>query len=413
MIGFVQTVRMALSALIRNRSRSLLTMLGVVIGVAAVIVTVAIGTGAKTSVADQINGLGSNLVVVIPGSVQSGGARTGTGGASTLTAQDGLAIAKLPGVQAVSPAVNVRTQLIAHAQNWQTTVTGVAPTYTAVRAWDAASGRFFTQSETDESAKVAVLGQTVVQQLFAGSDPVGQTVIIKNVPFTVIGTLHAKGQSGAGQDQDDIVLIPYTSALERLTGGTTIGTLMVSAVDAAHIDAVQSEITGTLEQRHGIVAGQPDDFSVRNLADIAAAASATASILGLLLAAVAAVSLLVGGIGIMNIMLVSVTERTREIGLRVAVGARGAAILRQFLIEAVVLSTGGGAIGVVLGVLGAGAIALFAHWPAAMPLPRSAWRSRSRRRSASSSATGRRAKRPRSIRSARCASSDRVRALEP
>jgi putative ABC transport system permease protein len=345
-------------------------MLGVVIGVAAVIVTVAIGTGAKTSVADQINGLGSNLVVVIPGSVQSGGARTGTGGASTLTAQDGLAIAKLPGVQAVSPAVNVRTQLIANGQNWQTTVTGVAPTYTTVRAWDVVGGRFFTQTESDESAKVAVLGQTVVQQLFPrGSDPVGQTVMVKNVPFTVIGTLSAKGQSGAGQDQDDTVLIPYTSALERLTGGTTIGTLMVSAVDAAHIDSVQSEITGTLEQRHGIVGGQPDDFSVRNLADIAAAASATASILGLLLAAVAAVSLLVGGIGIMNIMLVSVTERTREIGLRVAVGARGAAILRQFLIEAVVLSTGGGALGVVLGVLGAGAIALFAHWPAAVPLP--------------------------------------------
>ncbi len=369
MIGFVQTIRMALSALIRNRSRSLLTMLGVVIGVAAVIVTVAIGTGAKTSVADQINGLGSNLVVVIPGSVQTGGARTGTGGASTLTAQDGLAIAKLPGVSAVSPAVNVRTQLVAGSQNWQTTVTGVAPTYTAVRAWDVASGRFFTQAETDGSAKVAVLGQTVVQQLFAGSDPVGRTVLVKGVPFTVIGTLAAKGQSGAGQDQDDTVLMPYTSALERLTGGTTIGTLMVSAVDAAHIDPVQAEITGTLEQRHAIVAGQPDDFSVRNLADIAAAASATASILGLLLAAVAAVSLLVGGIGIMNIMLVSVTERTREIGLRVAVGARGAAILRQFLIEAVVLSTGGGAIGVVLGVLGSAAIALFAHWPAAVPLP--------------------------------------------
>jgi putative ABC transport system permease protein len=370
MIGFVQTVRMALQALVRNRSRSLLTMLGVVIGVAAVIVTVAIGTGAKTSVADQINGLGYNLVVVIPGSVQSGGAKTGTGGASTLTAQDGLAIAKLPGVQAVSPAVNVRTQLVAGDQNWQTTVTGVAPTYTTVRAWNTVSGRFFTQSETDGSAKVAVLGQTVVQQLFpSDADPVGQTVMVKSVPFTVIGTLSAKGQSGAGQDQDDTVLIPYTSALERLTGGTTIGTLMVSAVDAAHIDPVQTEITGTLEQRHGIVAGQPDDFSVRNLADIAAAASATASILGLLLAAVAAVSLLVGGIGIMNIMLVSVTERTREIGLRVAVGARGAAILRQFLIEAVVLSTGGGALGVVLGVLGAGAIAMFAHWPAAVPLP--------------------------------------------
>jgi putative ABC transport system permease protein len=368
MISLMQTLRLALTALIRNKSRSLLTMLGVVIGVAAVIVTVAIGTGAKSSVADQINGLGSNLVVVLPGSVQTAGARSGSGGASTLTVADGLAIAKLPGVASVSPAVNVRTQLVAGGQNWQTQATGVAPSYTFVRSWGTSSGRFFTQAETQEAAKVAVLGQTVVQQLFGRGDPVGHTVLIRGVPFTVIGTLTAKGQSSAGQDQDDTVLIPYTSALQRLTGGTTIGTLMVSAADAAHIEGVQSEITALLEQRHRIVAGQPDDFSVRNLADIASAASATASILGLLLAAVAAVSLIVGGIGIMNIMLVSVTERTREIGLRVALGARGAAILRQFLIEAVVLSTGGGAIGVVLGVAGAAAIALFAHWPASVPL---------------------------------------------
>ena len=367
MISFVQTLRLALQALIRNRSRSLLTMLGVVIGVAAVIVTVAIGTGAKTSVANQINSLGSNLIVVIPGSVQTSGARTGNGGASTLTVQDGLAIAKLQGVSAVSPAVNVRAQLVANGQNWQTQVTGVAPTYTTVRSWDVSNGRFFTQTETDEAAKVAVLGQTVVKQLFPdGSDPVGRGVVIRNVPFTVIGTMSAKGQSGAGQDQDDTVLIPYTSALERLTGGTTIGQLMVSAVDGDHIDSVQSQITGLHEQRHAIVAGQPDDFQVRNLQDIAQAASATASILGLLLAAVAAVSLVVGGIGIMNIMLVSVTERTREIGLRVALGARGAAILRQFLIEAVVLSTGGGALGVLIGVAGAAGVAMFAHWPASV-----------------------------------------------
>jgi putative ABC transport system permease protein len=368
MISLTQTMRLALTALIRNKSRSLLTMLGVVIGVAAVIVTVAIGTGAKSSVADQINGLGSNLIVVIPGSVQTSGAKSGSGGASTLTPADGLAIAKLPGVAGVSPVVNIRTQLVANGQNWQTTVSGVAPSYPFVRSWPTASGRFFSQAETDGTAKVAVLGQTVVQQLFAGSDPVGRTVIIKAVPFTVIGTLSAKGQSGAGQDQDDTVLIPYTSAMQRLTGGTTVGTLMVSAVDAQHIDSGQNEITALLEQRHRIVAGQPDDFSVRNLADIAQAASATASTLGVLLAAVAAVSLIVGGIGIMNIMLVSVTERTREIGLRVALGARSAAILRQFLIEAVVLSTGGGALGVVLGVVGSASIALFAHWPATVPL---------------------------------------------
>jgi putative ABC transport system permease protein len=369
MIGFVQTLRLALVALVRNRSRSLLTMLGVVIGVAAVIVTVAIGTGAKDSVAAQINGLGSNLVVVIPGSVQTTGAKTGTGGASTLTAADGLAIAQLPGVAAVSPVASVRTQLVANGQNWQTTVTGVAPSYTYVRSWPMAEGRFFSQGETDDTAKVAVLGQTVVQQLFPnGTDPVGTTVLVKGVPFTIIGTLSEKGQSGAGQDQDDTVLIPYTSALERLTGSTTVGSLMISATSAATIAPVQSEITSLLEQRHGIVAGAPDDFSVRNLADIAQAASSTASILALLLASVAAVSLLVGGIGIMNIMLVSVTERTREIGLRVALGARAASILRQFLIEAVVLSTGGGAIGVVLGIAGATAIAVFAHWAASVSI---------------------------------------------
>ncbi|HWT05258.1 MAG TPA: ABC transporter permease, partial [Xanthomonadales bacterium] len=246
MIGLMQTLRLALTALVRNKSRSLLTMLGVVIGVAAVIVTVAIGTGAKSSVADQINGLGSNLVVVLPGSVQTAGARSGSGGASTLTVADGLAIAKLPGVAAVSPAVNVRTQLVAGGQNWQTQATGVAPSYTFVRTWGTSSGRFFTQAETQEAAKVAVLGQTVVQQLFGGSDPVGRTVLIKGVPFTVIGTLSAKGQSGAGQDQDDTVLIPYTSALERFTGATTVATLMVSATSAGTIGSAQNEMTALL-----------------------------------------------------------------------------------------------------------------------------------------------------------------------
>lgn len=352
MISIVQTLKLALSALVRNRSRSILTMLGVVIGVAAVIVTVAIGTGAKSSVASAINGLGSNLIIVTPGSVQTTGARTGNGGASTLVPADGLAVAKLPNVTAASPAVNLRTQVVGAGNNWQTTVTGVAPSYTVVRSWDVAAGRFFTQTETDDAAKVAVLGQTVVQQLFPSSDPVGQTVMIKNVPFTVIGVLTAKGQSGMGQDQDDTILIPYTSALQRITGGTTINTLMVSASDQAQIAPVTSEITSLLEQRHKIVAGQPDDFQVRNLQDIAATATSTASILGLLLAAVAAVSLVVGGIGIMNIMLVVVTERTREIGIRKAIGAPRRAILGQFLTEAVLLSLIGGLAGVVVGLVG-------------------------------------------------------------
>jgi putative ABC transport system permease protein len=360
--------RMAIVALLRNRSRSLLTMLGVVIGVAAVIVTVAIGTGARTSVADQIDALGSNMIVVLPGSLNQGGVRTGSGGASTLTPGDGMAIAQLPHVAAVSPTIALRAQVVANGNNWQTTVTGVAPSYTYIRSWPQASGTFISQADIDGSAKVCVLGQTVIANLFPnGANPLGQTVLIKNVPFVVIGTLTPKGQSGVGQDQDDTIVIPYSSMLERLTGQTTLGSMDVSADASANVDAVGAEVTSLLEQRHRIVNGMPDDFTVRNLQDIANAAESTAAILQLLLAGVATVSLVVGGIGIMNIMLVSVTERTREIGLRLAVGARRSAILWQFLIEAVALSTAGGAIGVVFGTLGALAVSLGAHWPAAVP----------------------------------------------
>ena len=362
------TLRIALGALARNRSRSLLTMLGVVIGVAAVIITVAIGAGARTSVASQINGLGSNMLILLPGSVNLGGSRTGTGGASTLTIADGLAIAQLPHVAAVSPTVTVRTQVVAGNNNWQTTISGVAPSYTFIRNWPLASGTFFSQHDVDATAKVAVLGQTVETNLFpGGADPIGRTILIRNVPFVVTGTLSAKGQSSVGQDQDDTILIPFSSALERLTGQTTLASMLVSADDSSNIAQVQSEVTALLEQRHHIVAGAPDDFSIRNLQDIANAASATASVMQLLLAGVAAVSLLVGGIGIMNIMLVSVTERTREIGLRVAVGARRTAILWQFLVEAVVLSTLGGAAGVIFGGVGSVAIATLAKWPATVP----------------------------------------------
>jgi len=358
------TLRIATAAIARNRARSLLTMLGIIIGVAAVIVTVAIGSGARASVADQINGLGSNMLIVLPGSVNQGGVRSGNGAASTLTPADGLAIAQLPHVAAVSPAVSVRAQIVAAGNNWQTTVVGVAPSYTYIRNWPMASGTLFSQTDVAGSAKVAVLGQTVVSNLFGTTNPVGQTVFIRNVPFSVIGTLSAKGQSGVGQDQDDTILIPYTSALERLTGQTTLAAMDVSADDAANISLVQTEATTLLETRHRIASGQPDDFQIRNLADIASAASSTAATMQLLLAGVAAVSLLVGGIGIMNIMLVSVTERTREIGLRVAVGARRAAILWQFLVEAVVLSTAGGAIGAAVGAIGAFAIASLAKWNA-------------------------------------------------
>jgi putative ABC transport system permease protein len=361
--------RMAILALLRNRSRSLLTMLGVVIGVAAVIVTVAIGTGARTSVSDQINSLGSNMIIVQPGSLNLGGVRSGSGGASSLTPADGMAIAKLPHVSAVSPTVTLRTQIVSNGNNWQTTVSGVAPSYTFIRSWPMATGTFISQTDTDSAAKVAVLGQTVIANLFPnGQNPLGQTVLIKNVPYVVIGTLSPKGQSGVGQDQDDTIVIPYSSMLERITGQTTLAAMDVSADSSDNVDAVQAEVTQLLEQRHRIVSGVPDDFQVRNLQDIANAAASTAAILQLLLAGVATVSLVVGGIGIMNIMLVSVTERTREIGLRLAVGARRSAILWQFLIEAVALSTAGGAIGVVFGTLGAVAVSFGAHWPAAVPL---------------------------------------------
>jgi putative ABC transport system permease protein len=364
----IATFKLAWEALLRNRARSLLTMLGVIIGVAAVIVTVAIGAGARESVQAQINSLGSNMIVVMPGSVTQGGARSGLGGASTLTPDDGMAIAKLPGAAAVTPSVTVRSQVVSGGNNWQTTVTGVAPTYTFIRSWSIASGAFFTQNDVASAAKVCVLGQTVVQNLFPdGTSPLGKTVIVKGVPFTVVGTLTALGQSGMGQDQDDTILVPYTAAMQRLTGQTTVNALMISANDSQSVANVQNEATMLLEQRHRIVPPAQDDFSVRNLQDIAAAAASTGAVMEFLLAGVAAVSLIVGGIGIMNIMMVSVTERTREIGLRMAVGARARIILRQFLTESVVLATVGGLIGVLCGLAGTEAVALLAHWPMLVP----------------------------------------------
>ncbi|HTX55683.1 MAG TPA: ABC transporter permease [Candidatus Acidoferrales bacterium] len=370
-MSVIALVRVAWEAIVRNRVRSLLTMLGMIIGVAAVVITISIGVGAREAVSAQITGLGSNLLVVIPGSVTLNGVRTGTGGASTLTPEDGLAIAKLPKVAAVSPGVGMHTQVVAGENNWYTSVNGVAPTFTYIREWHMASGSFFTDADDASSAKVCVLGQTVIQNLFPGEDPLGKTVLIRNVPFTVIGTLARKGQSAMGTDQDDVILIPYTASMQRLTGtwfGGFVSVIAVSAADQASIPLVQSEVVNLLRQRHRIVAGIDDDFDVRNLQDIANAAAASATTMELLLAGVAVVSLIVGGIGIMNIMLVSVTERTREIGLRIAVGARSASILLQFLIEAVVLSGLGGLIGVVLGIAGSGAIAIFGNWPMAVPV---------------------------------------------
>jgi putative ABC transport system permease protein len=357
-------VEVALQALARNLSRSLLTMLGVIIGVAAVITTVAIGAGAQFSVQQQISNLGSNLLVVLPGAVTTSGVRSGTGARSSLIPEDGLAILKMPGVNAVSPIVTVRSQVVGGGNNWNTMIQGVAPTYSHIRNWDVTSGSFFSQNDMDMTTKVCILGTTVVNNLFPdGSSPLGQSVMIQNVPFTVIGVLQSRGQTGFGQDQDDTVLVPYTSVMQRLTGQTYVNMLMISASDGASLDRVQDDVTALLRQRHRIIPPNPDDFSVRNMQDIANAAAATASVMQLLLIGVAAVSLVVGGIGIMNIMLVSVTERTREIGLRMAVGARSRAILEQFLVEAVVLSTGGGLIGILAGLGITLVVAIVARWP--------------------------------------------------
>ncbi len=369
-MSLLTLLSIAWEEIVRNRVRSMLTMLGMIIGVAAVVITVAIGVGARAAISAQITGLGSNLVIVIPGSVNLNGVRSGTGAASSLTPDDGLALAKLPHVAAASPGVGIRTQVIAGGYNWSTTILGAAPTYTYIREWHMASGSFFTDADVATSAKVCVLGQTVFENVFpGGASPLGKTILIRNVPFTVIGTLARRGQSASGQDQDDTIIIPYSSAMQRLTGNTFVNAIAVSADEERNIPAVQSEVVRLLEQRHQIVGAMPDDFDVRNLEDIANAASASAMTMEFLLAGVAVVSLLVGGIGIMNIMLVSVTERTREIGLRIAVGARAASILVQFLIEAIVLSGIGGIIGVVLGVAGAAALAIFGHWPMVVPVP--------------------------------------------
>ena len=362
------SIRVALRALRVNRLRSALTMLGIIIGVAAVIAMVAIGSGATASIQAQIQSIGSNIIMVSSGSLTTGGMRLGSGASQTLSEDDAKAIAaECPAVSAVAPTVRGGAQLMFGNNNWATSIQGTTLDYLTIRDLSVASGRAFTDQDVDSAAKVALLGPTVAKNLFGGGDPVGQVIRIKNVPFTVSGVLAAKGQSPSGQDQDDMVLIPISTAKRDVTGSSranarAVGSLMVQAANANLMDEAQNEITALLHQRHHIQPAQDDDFTVRNLSEVFDAQEGSAQVMALLLGAIASVSLIVGGIGIMNIMLVSVTERTREIGLRLAVGGKARDIMSQFLVEAVTLSVLGGTVGILLGLAASGLISHFAGW---------------------------------------------------
>lgn len=347
----VPVIKMALRALTRNKVRSALTMLGIVIGVASVIAMVSLGQGAQQQVQDQISSMGTNLLIVSAGSQRApGGLRAGSGTASTITLDDVEALREASAVAAVSPGVSASVTMVAGNQNWTTRAEGVSSSYLSIRNRAVATGAFFTDADVRAAARVAVIGQTVANQLLPGVDPVGQTIRVRNLPFRVVGTLQAKGQSSWGQDQDDTVLIPHTTAMKKLLSTTYVPTVYVSAPDQQSTFQAEEQINEILRQRHNTRPGQEPDFSVRNLTDVAEAAESTTRVMTLLLGSIAGVSLLVGGIGIMNIMLVSVTERTREIGIRMAVGARSKAVQHQFLIESVVLGLAGGAAGILLGV---------------------------------------------------------------
>jgi putative ABC transport system permease protein len=361
-------MRIALRALRVNKLRSTLTMLGIIIGVAAVITMIAVGAGAQARVEEQIKSLGSNLILVMSGSVTSGGVRMGSGSRNTLTEDDSYAIQReIAHVQASAPQLRGTGQVVAGNTNWSTVFYGITPEYFEVRNWVINSGRGFEAADLTGSAKVALLGETVTRNLFGDADPVGQVIRIRKVPFVVIGTLEPKGQSLMGQDQDDVILMPISSARNRVLGGNlskqrAVGPIYVKIREGADMEEAESQIRTLLRQRHRLQQGQDDDFTLRNLSEVLSAQEASSRIMTLLLAAVASVSLLVGGIGIMNIMLVSVTERTREIGLRMAVGARARDILAQFLVEAVTLALIGGLLGIVLGVAGSIGIAHLAEW---------------------------------------------------
>ena len=361
------SIRIAFGALRINKLRSALTMLGIIIGVAAVIAMIAVGTGAQARIQEQIASIGSNVIIVLSGSITSSGIRMGTGNAQTLTEEDAKAfLSDAPAVQAAAPASRGGAQVVYGNNNWGTQIMGTTPDYLSIRDLGIAEGQAFTNADVDAAAKVALLGKTVADNLFNGEDPVGKIIRIKKVPFTVVGTLVPKGQSPTGQDQDDIILLPISTAKKKVLGSSQANAAAVGAIVAQAREGMtreaQDDMTALLRQRHRIQPGQDDDFTIRNMEEIFQAQETSARVMSILLAAIASVSLIVGGIGIMNIMLVSVTERTREIGLRQAVGAKAKDILAQFLVEAVTLSLAGGAAGIVIGITASVLISYFAEW---------------------------------------------------
>jgi putative ABC transport system permease protein len=362
-------VRVAWQSILKNKMRTTLTMLGIVIGVGAVIVMVAIGQGAQVQIEKQIANLGTNMLVVTPGATRQGGVSQGAQSFNRLTIEDAEKLEREGTLlAAVSPVIFSRMQAIGGAGNWRTEVQGVSTSYQTIRDWNTTDGTFFDEADVRGMRKVAVLGATVAENLFPDGDAVGQQIRLRNVPFTVVGVLARKGQTATGTDQDDVILIPYTTMQTRLAGWSFIGQILASTWSPDDIPAAQAEIREIMRESHRLAPNEPDDFTVRNQNEIAEAAKGTTEVMTALLAAIAAISLVVGGIGIMNIMLVSVTERTREIGIRMAIGARGSDVLTQFLVESVVMSVAGGVIGIVAGIAGAEVIGRVMGWSTATPV---------------------------------------------
>ncbi|MEW6117697.1 MAG: ABC transporter permease [Nitrospirota bacterium] len=372
MIDIPSTIRISFRSLMVNKMRSSLTMLGIVIGVGAVIAMLAVGSGARQRITEQISSMGSNLLMILPGATTSGGVRMGAGTQATLSMSDAEAIQReCPAVQHVAPVLSGVAQVVSGSQNWSTGITGTTPDMLQVKDWPLIAGRIFTSDDVRSAAKVCLLGQTVVDNLFGDSDPIGQIIRIKNVPFTVIGVLDRKGQSPNGQDQDDVIYIPVTTAQKKLFGTSFPGMvriIMVKAKSGDELYTAERQITDLLRQRHRIGAKQDSDFTVRNLTQMMQTQEQSTKVMTILLGAIASVSLIVGGIGIMNIMLVSVTERTREIGIRMAIGARTWDIRLQFLIEALTLSLVGGIFGIIIGLAGSELLSMFAGWPTTVSL---------------------------------------------